>query len=152
MEFPLSDSYEWRLVCYECWQDGNTLNLPSHECRMDVLIARCLLGDGRSKRSAWYQIRSGVNHNKFYDHNKICTGSRYHMIMSICIFAHSEVERDVWNLERNGLFDIKKFIISNRSSKLPLLSTILDILHEYPVSTHRNIQRSYNTREIRLLF
>jgi hypothetical protein len=53
--------------------------------------------------------------------------------------VYKDVEKEAWDLEKRGQFDIARFIKCNRTSKLPLLSTAQEILREYPVSLAKKI-------------
>jgi hypothetical protein len=132
--WPLND-YEWRLVCYECCGTSN-----QHECRMDVLVARRRDVAGNVAQSLWCQIRPRVNHMDLPGEYMIRSSEWYHTEIKLCFSsAYKDVEKEAWDLEKRGQFDITRFIKSNRTSKLPLLSTTQEILCEYPVSLGKKI-------------
>lgn len=102
---------------------------------MDVLVARTRPSSVYQQQSSWCQIRPRWKHRNFSGEYRMCTREGNVACDAFsCTFAHNEVEKLIWSMEKMNEFDITRFITSNRTSQVPLLSTVREIINRYPVS------------------
>ena len=128
---PLNNSFDSRLVCIDCLLKGFTPAPTDHPCRMDTLVTR------KGPKGPWSRIRLRTYHRNFRGQYKMCVKSgcsKTSYRNNYCTFAHSEAERILWTMEKTGVFDIQKYIRTNRTSAIPLFSTKNDIFAVYPVN------------------
>ena len=110
--------------------------IARHQCRMDTMLARELTHSRSSQQQLCYRNRLRQGHHKFRGKYAMCRKAGCISNERLgCRYAHSEIERELWNLEKTGIFDIWNYIRTNRDSTLPLCSSAEDILAVYPVSS-----------------
>jgi len=110
--FPLSTSYTYHLFCSGCSQDSEPLTtLPSHRCHRDLLAVQ------EKKSKVWFQVRSGQHHKSFNGEYNMCRDWKQAKCCprgKSCDFAHGKPEILLFTLEKDGKFDIAKFISEAR--------------------------------------
>jgi len=119
--FPLSGLFDVYIACHVCFTDGKSIATAEHSCRQDVLVVRF------KQTGVYFRVRERVNHYHFPGKYHMCNQQPNYAIGKrcprgdSCTFAHSKVERALWMAEKQGLFDIRKFIqqLGSRSEASP---------------------------------
>ena len=132
-KFPLSDEYEFRLVCDVCFKPKSELMLSerNHSCRQDMLAVKRTIGTNE-----WRWIRQRDASIKFKGDYAMCNRYQYGTGNSCyyrCSYAHCDAERRLWDMEKKSTFSVTKFISAHQTSA-PICS-VKTILDKYPVST-----------------
>jgi len=127
-QFPLSDEYEFRLVCDMCFKPKTEkMTKTSHSCRQDMLAVKI------AGTSQWYWIRHRKTFVIFKGDYAMCTNRQCgRRCFNGCTYAHCEAERQLWNMEKKSTFSIAKFI-SDHQISAPI-SSVKSLLDKYPVS------------------
>lgn len=111
--FPLEQTTLFRIGCETC---SIPLNNP-HSCGRNILyvIDRKDVKEQNSLSLKWTAIRERKDNGQFNGRYVLCHEATGQGICSVgierCSFAHSKAERELWSFEKQGEFDINKFII-----------------------------------------
>lgn len=120
LENPLGDKYVANTACQHCFKSTlypgvyEFTNI-THKCEETMLAMKRKDGNG-----PWIRIRERGNHRDFPGNYIICNSIKYREPAfckygeEICSFAHSEEEKYLWTLEKDGFFNITEFLIQNR--------------------------------------
>jgi len=129
-QFPLSDEYEFRLVCDMCFKLKTEQMMPdrAHSCRQDILAVK------KFGTSQWHWIRQRKLYVNFKGDYLMCNKRQEgESCYNGCTYAHCDAERQLWNLEKKSTFNIANFI-SARQRSVPICS-VKFLLDKYPVRT-----------------
>ncbi|XP_064619080.1 3'-5' exoribonuclease HELZ2-like [Lineus longissimus] len=117
--FPLGSTHSWKIACFKCLQETSKHSyynyIPSeHSCDEDTLAVR------ENNSSLWQYVRVRLGQNRlFHGHYQLCRnftkGRPCCLSERLCSFAHHLCEQQLWNMEKNGQFNINEFIKTNRS-------------------------------------
>ncbi|CAH1794927.1 unnamed protein product, partial [Owenia fusiformis] len=113
---PMKSSHDFSLRCEQCYRMGDTIGLHlvldvQHTCLQDVLLFI------RRGSTWWLKVRERKQNRHFYGPYALCN----HYIHGNCsyedncIFAHNDVEQNLWTLEKDGKFSVSEFILQNRA-------------------------------------
>ncbi|KAK3594867.1 hypothetical protein CHS0354_005940 [Potamilus streckersoni] len=117
LKFPLMDDFDFKLACRHCFvkigegAKGYRYVQASHTCLRDVLIVK-----NRNKAGInWVKIRPRVEaRNSFGGPYKICQQFSQGFPCKVgeekCTFPHHQPELKLWTMDRNGEFNIYRFI------------------------------------------
>ena len=130
-QFPLSEEYEFQLVCDVCFKPKTEQMMPvrAHSCRQDMLAVK-EVGTGQ-----WQWIRTRKWYVNFKGRYAMCDKhqcGRPNSCYTGCTYAHSDAERRLWDLEKMSTFSISEFISAHQTSA-PICS-VKSLLDKYPVS------------------
>jgi len=129
-QFPLSDDYDFRLVCNTCFKPQTEEMMPerAHSCRQDMLAVKKIGTD------EWYWIRQRNISVTFKGDYVMCRyGKDCYNRMKRCTYAHCDAERQLWNLEKmKSTFSVAEFISEHKTSAS--VCSVKSLLDKYPVS------------------
>ena len=130
-QFPLSDEYQFRLVCDVCFKPKVEIMVTktAHSCRQDILAVK------KIGTSQWRWIRRRKTSINFRGDYGMCIKRQDNMPNSCyngCSYAHCDAEKLLWDMEKKLTFSIARFISVNRTSA-PICN-VKDLLNKYPVS------------------
>jgi len=128
--FPLSDEYDFRLVCNTCFKPKTAEMMPQreHGCRQDMLAVNKIGTD------QWCRIRQRNTSVMFEGDYVMCRdGKNCYKRLSGCSYAHCDAERRLWNLEKKSTLSVAEFISEHKISAF--VCDVKSLLDKYPVST-----------------
>ncbi|XP_013417543.1 helicase with zinc finger domain 2 isoform X2 [Lingula anatina] len=121
IEFPLQQTHTFKLVCRECLKPAGVLGTfvhappPQHNCEENMLAVMAKGGN------TYVRVRDRRNHRPFYGSYVLCThytGLNPRVCKvgeDLCSFAHNHEEQKLWNLEKDGRFNIMEFTLQHKS-------------------------------------
>ena len=131
--FPLKDSHKYRLACQKCLDlidnEGHyNLKQFNHTCAENMLIVQ------PKGSNTWTHVRERINPRnvgnyircRFFGSNVPCSSQ------DMCMYAHSDEEQFLWNLEKDGHFNITEFILQNKSPATQRCFTVEDVFRKHP--------------------
>ena len=121
--FPLKlDDYNIGLACEACLQKPGSCS----NCHENMLVVQ------KKPEGKWVAIRERTGHGQFYSLYRMCRNLHPCFRGSICSYPHSEEEKTIWNMEKQKLFSIWKFIKMHRSKSASELNGMESICKAFP--------------------
>jgi len=121
---PLGESHYASTACQHCFKPDmypgiyNLNEMLTHKCEETMLAMR-----SKDGKSPWVRVRERKNHREFPGHYVLCNSIKFNNYQfckfgeELCTFAHNEVEKYLWRLEKDGGFDISEYILQIRKHK-----------------------------------
>lgn len=120
LDNPLSDTHTAYVVCQHCFKatiyPGIYEYVPTvHKCEETMLSMK-----RKGGADPFVRVRERKNHREFPGNYILCNSIKYKNPSfckygeEVCSFAHNDVERFLWTLEKDGKFNITEFLIQNR--------------------------------------
>ena len=137
LENPLANSHHYKIVCLQCFKLTNYPGVYSY----DPCLRRCeetvLAMKPKDNSGPWVRIRDRKNHRQFPGNYILCRSVTMNSQIYCkygeenCSFAHNEVEKFLWTLEKDGMFNILEFIMQNRKQSSSRGFSLKEIMVKY---------------------
>ena len=120
LENPLNDTHTAQTACLHCFKSTmipgfyEFINI-THKCEETMLALKRKDGS-----RPWVRIRDRNHHRDFPGNYILCNSIKYldpgfcKYGEEVCSFSHSEEEKYLWTLEKDGSFNVTEFLIQNR--------------------------------------
>ncbi|CAD5125166.1 DgyrCDS13409 [Dimorphilus gyrociliatus] len=144
ISFPLEPTSLFRIGCESC----SILLNNSHRCNQNVLyvIDKKDAKEQNTLSLRWIAIRERKDNGQFNGRYVLCHEATGQGVCSVgierCSFAHSRAERELWSFEKQGEFDINKFIIQQSEGfrrKLPNFERKSSNIPILPIQSPRSL-------------
>ncbi|XP_052765877.1 helicase with zinc finger domain 2-like isoform X2 [Mya arenaria] len=121
---PLADSHSATTACQFCFKPTmypgiyDYYDTLTHKCEETMLAMR-----SRDGKGPWVRVRERKNHREFPGNYVLCNCIKYKNPAfckygeELCSFAHNDVEKFLWKLEKDGRFDITEYMIQIKKHK-----------------------------------
>jgi hypothetical protein len=137
LENPLAETHNVFVVCQHCFKATiypgiyEFINI-THKCEETMLALR-----RKIPGEPYVRVRERKNHREFPGNYILCNSIRYKNPSfckygeELCSFAHNDVERYFWTLEKDGKFNITEFLIQNRKFSVGKGFSLEEILNKH---------------------
>ncbi|XP_041364211.1 zinc finger CCCH domain-containing protein 7B-like [Gigantopelta aegis] len=118
VDWPLKDEFHFRLACQQCFvktgegiKGYNYKEGLHHNCNYDIMLIKLK----QRPDIKWIKVRPRAKHiGKIFNGYKICfhftAGEPCSFGEEKCTFPHHVAEKRLWEMDRNGEFNIQSFI------------------------------------------
>lgn len=142
-ENPLANTHIVQTACQYCFQPSgypgiyNLVNV-AHKCEETMLAVRLKENNIMKENNIpWVRIRERKNHRDFPGNYILCNSIKYRNAAfckygeEVCSFAHSEEEKYLWTLEKDGTFNITEYIVQSRQQEAGKGMTLNEVIGKH---------------------